>query len=116
MTDKDETTAGKSEGESAGAENASPENVTNENAGKEGDAGEESSPENLDLQKPEATIHLDQFLKTCGVATGGQAKVMIQGGEILVNDEIETRRRRQLRVGDEVTLGDDVYVVALSED
>jgi ribosome-associated protein len=62
----------------------------------------------------EPTIHLDQFLKTCGVATGGQAKIMIQAGEILVNEEIETRRRRQLRAGDEVTLGDVVYVVTLA--
>ena len=62
----------------------------------------------------EPTIHRDQFLKTCGVETGGQAKVMIQSGEILVNDEVETRRRRQLRAGDEVTLGDVVYVVALA--
>ena len=59
------------------------------------------------------TIQLDQFLKTCGVATGGQAKVMIQAGEILVNNEVETRRRKKLRVGDEVTWGEDVYVVAL---
>lgn len=68
-----------------------------------------------DGEKKEPTIHLDQFLKTCGVATGGQAKVMIQAGEVLVNDEVETRRRKQLKVGDEVTLGDVVYVVALSE-
>ena len=68
-----------------------------------------------DREKKEPTIHLDQFLKTCGVATGGQAKVMIQAGEVLVNDEVETRRRKQLKVGDEVTLGDVVYVVALSE-
>ena len=62
----------------------------------------------------EPTIHLDQFLKTCGVATGGQAKVMIQAGEVLVNDEVETRRRRQLRAGDEVTLDEVVYVVTLT--
>jgi ribosome-associated protein len=67
-----------------------------------------------DMSEP--TIHLDQFLKTCGVATGGQAKRLIQGGEVLVNDEIETRRRRQLKVGDEVTLGDDIFVVALQDD
>ena len=58
------------------------------------------------------TIHLDQFLKTCGVATGGQAKLLIQGGEVLVNGKIETRRRRQLRGGDEVQLDDGVYLVA----
>ncbi|MFK7768855.1 MAG: RNA-binding S4 domain-containing protein [Mariniblastus sp.] len=79
-------------------------------------AGENSESESS-KQEPAAqpTIHLDQFLKTCGVATGGQAKRMIQGGEILVNDEIETRRRKQLRPGDEVTLGDVVYVVTLNE-
>lgn len=71
------------------------------------------------VNEPEAggpTIHLAQFLKTCGVPSGGQAKHLIQGGEVLVNNEVETRRRRQLRVGDEVTLGDEVFVVALSED
>ena len=66
--------------------------------------------------KPEPTIHLDQFLKTCGVATGGQAKVMIQGGEILVNGEVETRRRKQLRVGDEVDWDGIVYVVSMAGD
>lgn len=62
----------------------------------------------------EPTIHLDQFLKTCGVATGGQAKRLIQGGEVTVNGELETRRRRKLRVNDEVELDGVVYVVALS--
>ncbi|MDG1874205.1 MAG: RNA-binding S4 domain-containing protein [Mariniblastus sp.] len=66
-------------------------------------------------KKDQPTIHLDQFLKTCGVATGGQAKVMIQAGEVLVNNEIETRRRKQLRLGDEVTLHDVIYVVSLGE-
>ncbi len=60
-------------------------------------------------------ICLDQFLKTCGVETGGQAKRMIQGGEVLVNDEVETRRRRKLVPGDEVQLYEDIFVVALAE-
>ncbi len=63
----------------------------------------------------EPTIHLDQFLKTCGVPTGGQAKRLIQGGEVAVNGELETRRRRQLRVNDEVELDGVVYVVSLSQ-
>jgi len=79
------------------------------------DSKNENDSAKLGAQKKEPTIHLDQFLKTCGVATGGQAKVMIQGGEVLVNGEVETRRRKQLRVGDEVTLGDVIYVVALNE-
>jgi ribosome-associated protein len=48
-----------------------------------------------------AVIELDQFLKRKGlVATGGQAKLLIQGGEVLVNGQVETRRRRKLHVGD----------------
>jgi ribosome-associated protein len=55
----------------------------------------------------EETIRLDQFLKLQGmVATGGQAKLMIQSGEVLVNGEPETRRGRKLRPGDTVVVGD----------
>ena len=82
-----------------------------------------SEPSQSDSNEPkppadqaEPTIHLDQFLKTCGVATGGQAKLMIQGGEILVNGEVETRRRKQLRVGDEVDWDGIVYVVSMATD
>jgi ribosome-associated protein len=47
------------------------------------------------------TIRLDDFLKISGVvATGGEAKICIQGGEVTVNGEVETRRRKQLVVGD----------------
>ena len=71
-------------------------------------------PDTSEAKEP--TINLDQFLKTCGVETGGQAKLMIQGGELLVNNEVETSRRRKLRAGDEVTLFDDLFVVALAND
>lgn len=60
----------------------------------------------------QTAIHLDQFLKAqCLVGTGGQAKLVIQGGEVLVNGEVETRRRRQLREGDLVFFEDEEYVV-----
>ena len=46
-------------------------------------------------------LRLDQFLKLCGVTeTGGRAKALIQGGDIMVNGEVETRRRRKLASGD----------------
>ena len=62
----------------------------------------------------EETIRLGQFLKLAGlVATGGEAKRLIQGGQVLVNGEVETRRKRQLHAGDEVALGDEVYVVVV---
>ena len=51
-------------------------------------------------------IRLDQFLKLKGIAsTGGHAKLLIQTGEVTVNGQLETRRRRQLRPGDSVVLG-----------
>lgn len=80
----------------------------------------ESTPSDPPTSQTEAPdeqpkICLDQFLKTCGVETGGQAKRLIQGGEVLVNNEVETRRRKKLVPGDEVQLYDDIFVVALAE-
>ncbi len=51
---------------------------------------------------------LGQALKIWGVAgTGGEAKVRIQFGEVLVNGEVETRRGRRLEPGDVVEVGDE---------
>lgn len=60
----------------------------------------------------EPIIRLDDFLKWSGlVGTGGEAKVYIQAGEVLVNGEVETRRRKQLSKGDVVELmGQEVIV------
>lgn len=58
------------------------------------------------------SIRLDQFLKLAGVSgTGGQAKNMIQDGQVLVNGEVETRRRRKLHTGDSVQVGDEEFVI-----
>ncbi|WP_245618171.1 RNA-binding S4 domain-containing protein [Deinococcus misasensis] len=52
----------------------------------------------------EGTIDLQDWLKLQDwVQTGGHAKFVIQGGEVKVNGEIETRRRKKLREGDTVT-------------
>jgi ribosome-associated protein len=51
-------------------------------------------------------IRLGQFLKFAGaVESGGEAKVVLEAGEVRVNGEIEPRRGAQLHAGDEVTLG-----------
>ena len=51
-------------------------------------------------------IRLGQFLKIAMmVETGGEAKIRVQTGEVLVNGEIETRRGRQLCHHDIVELG-----------
>ncbi|BAU13641.1 RNA-binding protein S4 [Leptolyngbya sp. NIES-3755] len=58
------------------------------------------------------TIKLDQFLKLQGLTqTGGQAKMLIQSGEVRVNGTVETRRGRKLVKGDRVTtLGETIEV------
>ncbi len=51
---------------------------------------------------------LGQALKVSGIAgTGGEAKVLIQFGEVLVNGEVEERRSRKLQEGDVVEVGDE---------
>ncbi len=57
-------------------------------------------------------IKLDQFLKMKGIVeSGGQAKVLIQAGEVKVNGQIETRRGRKLIKGDRVfTMGEYIKV------
>lgn len=52
---------------------------------------------------PPGFVKLDQFLKFQGLAaTGGEAKLRIQRGDVRVNGVIETRRGRQLAPGDAV--------------
>ena len=51
---------------------------------------------------------LGQALKVASlVGSGGEAKVLIQAGEVLVNGEVETRRGRKLGAGDVVEVGDE---------
>ena len=51
-------------------------------------------------------IRLDDLLKLSGIAgSGGQAKAMVQGGQVRVNGEVDTRRGRKLRPGDRVEGG-----------
>lgn len=51
---------------------------------------------------------LGRALKAAGlVGTGGEAKVLIQAGEVSVNGEVETRRGRRLEEGDVVEVGDE---------
>jgi ribosome-associated protein len=59
------------------------------------------------LQIPEGTT-LGQALKAASlVGSGGEAKVLIQAGEVTVNGEIETRRGRRLEEGDVIEVGDE---------
>ena len=57
-------------------------------------------------------IRLGQLLKIADlVETGGEAKAVVQAGEVVVNGEIETRRGRQLHHDDQVEFAGQVILV-----
>ncbi len=57
-------------------------------------------------------MKLDQFLKFMGlVQTGGEAKLIIKSGKILVNGIVENRRGRKLTDGDQVIFANETYIV-----
>ncbi len=64
------------------------------------------SREEQELHPPDIT--LGQALKAANiVGSGGEAKILIQTGEVRVNGEVETRRGRKLQKGDVVEVGDE---------
>ena len=61
-------------------------------------------------------INLTQALKLANVIeTGGLAKSMIADGMVKVNGEIETRKRRQLMIGDRIEVEGAPPIVVLAE-
>lgn len=57
-------------------------------------------------------IRLQDLMKLASLtATGGEAKVRIQGGEVSVNGEVCLQRGRKLREGDEVSFAGRTYRV-----
>lgn len=65
----------------------------------------QSQPEPMDVPIRDESIRLGQFLKLANlVESGADAKPVIADGLLLVNGEAETRRGRQLVLGDVVEL------------
>ena len=63
------------------------------------------------------TIRLGQLLKLAGIAEhGADAKAMLEAGEVRVNDMVETRRGRQLAVGDRIEFEDEVVRVVREDE
>ena len=57
-------------------------------------------------------MKLDQFLKFMGIVqTGGEAKMIIKSGKILVNGMVEKRRGRKLIDGDQISFANETYIV-----
>ena len=51
-------------------------------------------------------VELYKILKFEGlVTTGGEAKLLIGDGQVIVNGEVETRRRRKIVGGDAIEFG-----------
>lgn len=58
-------------------------------------------------------IRLQDLMKLAGMAaTGGEAKLLIQDGQVLVNGEPCFQRGRKLRPGDTVTFRNRTYTTA----
>jgi ribosome-associated protein len=58
-------------------------------------------------------IKLDQFLKFAGIVqTGGQSKIIIKDGLVMVNGEVVRERGKKIKKGDIIEIKDiDSFVV-----
>lgn len=57
-------------------------------------------------------IRLDSALKLAGlVSTGGHAKIVIQGGEVRVNDTVCIMRGKKLHSGDVVVFDNEGFII-----
>lgn len=70
-------------------------------------------PDPVDVPIRDDMIRLGQFLKLANlIESGAEAKPVIAEGRVRVNGEVDTRRGRQLAVGDVVELDGQAARVA----
>ena len=70
-----------------------------------------------DVQIRQEPAELFRILKFEGlVDSGGAAKQVIDAGEVLVNGEVETRRRRKIMAGDQIEFADHLLNISLAAD
>ena len=61
-------------------------------------------------------IKLQDLLKFAAIAsTGGEAKIMVQEGEVRVNGEVCTQRGKKIRPGDDVLVDGQHYTVSYAD-
>ena len=66
----------------------------------------------LTFELTEDFIELIKLIKFMGLSeTGGQAKLLVENGMVKVDGEIESRKRRKVRKGMTVMVGDETIKV-----
>ena len=61
-------------------------------------------------------IKLQDLLKfAAAVSTGGEAKILIQEGDVTVTGEVCTMRGKKIRPGDDIALRDEHYTVTYAD-
>lgn len=61
-------------------------------------------------------IKLQDLLKFAAIAsTGGEAKIMVQEGEVQVNGQVCTQRGKKIRPGDDVLVSGQHYTVSYAD-
>jgi ribosome-associated protein len=61
-------------------------------------------------------VELYKILKFEGmVPSGGVAKLAIESGDVMVNDEIETRKRKKIVAGDIIEFNGDVIRIVIDD-
>jgi len=80
----------------------------------DGEGASEDESEDYFDDRPVRTgaFRLEQYMKAFNIAaSGGQAKVLIQSGQVRVNGKVETRRKRQLQTGDKIQFLGETWMV-----
>jgi ribosome-associated protein len=66
----------------------------------------------FDLPKDQEYIELFKLLKAIQVIdSGGRAKLIIENEEVIVNEEIETRKRKKIVKGDVIEVFDTKIII-----
>lgn len=71
----------------------------------------------FELLKGREFIELNKLLKVLGLAaTGGEANLQIENGEVWVNDAVETQKRKKLKAGDTVKYQEQVITIIAKQE
>ncbi|MEE9447403.1 MAG: RNA-binding S4 domain-containing protein [Arenicellales bacterium] len=66
------------------------------------------------INKP--TVELFKILKFEGLASsGGEAKSMIAEGQVKLNGQVETQKRKKINAGDTITFAGQNYAIKTAE-